>query len=277
MQKQLGLRIEGLCEMTVFKKPIDGSAVDNSVSNARSLNRTNSANLKLHSSSVFLRNTGLPIGIFSAALGATAPAQASLQNTLPFNIIQEDQAVEVRPYNQLQNNQIEQNTLRSLQEGARRSRKTWSELERSRLEQARQQQIRFEQQQQARSLPSQLPTTSQYPADGVYLYGQQPIINQPATTYFVFESQSGSVTGALYMASSSFDCVQGQISSESIALNITNSYSQETYAYALGLNPSIAQVASRFGVSASPNIDGFHQLSVSEQDRSILATCQAQR
>ncbi len=261
--------------MTVFKKPVDGSAVDNSASGTRSLNRTNSANLKPHASSVFLRNTGLPIGIFSAALGVVAPAQASLQSALPFDATQADQAVEVLPSNQLQNNQIEQSRLRGLQEGARRSRQTWNDLERSRLEQARQQQTQFERQQQEQALPSQLPVTSHYPADGVYLYGQQPIINQPATTYFVFESQSGSLTGALYVASSSFDCVQGKMNLESIALNVTNSYSQETYVYSLGLNPSVAQIASRFNVSASPNIDGFHQLSVSEQDRDILATCQA--
>ena len=273
--------------MTVFKEPVGESAVDSSVSGTRSLKRTNPANLTLHFSNAFLRNTGLPAGIFSAALVVAAPAQASLQDTSLLDIVQEDQAVEVLPYNQLQNHQveqspveqsqIEQNRLRSLQAGARRSRQTWSELERSRLEQARQQQVRFEQQQQEQALPNQIPTTSQYPADGVYLYGQQPIINQPATTYFVFESQSGSVTGALYRASSSFDCVQGQMNLERIALNVTNSYSQETYAHALGLNPSAALVASRFGVSTSPNIDGFHQLSVGEQDRDILATCQAQR
>ena len=282
--------------MTVFRELVGRSAVDSSVSGARSLKQTNTANLMLHFSNAFLRSTGLSVGIFSVALGITAPAQASLQDISLPNIIQKDQAVEALPYSQLHNQQVEnqqveqsqkehsqkkhsqkeQSRLRSLQEGARRSRQIWSELERSRLEYARQQQIQFEQQ-QAQALLGQIPTTRQYSADGVYLYGQQPVINQPATTYFVFESQSGSVTGALYMASSSFDCVQGQINSESIALNVTNSYSQETYAYALGLNPSVTRVASRFGVSTSLNIDGFHQLPVSEQDRDILATCQAQR
>lgn len=114
------------------------------------------------------------------------------------------------------------------------------------------------------------------PAHGTYHYGQQPIADQPETAYFVFESQGATVTGALYMPSSSFDCVQGRIIDQQMALSITDSYSQETYPYALTLNEPIIQVASQNGLIASPpNIDGFYPLPLRAQDRAILATCQA--
>lgn len=114
------------------------------------------------------------------------------------------------------------------------------------------------------------------PADGVYLYGQQPTPNQLETAYFVFESQRGTVTGAFYMPSSSFDCVQGQMRPDHMALTVTDSYSQEVSNYALGLDSASSQVASAGNVAvSSPSISGFYQLPVSERDRSLLATCQA--
>lgn len=114
------------------------------------------------------------------------------------------------------------------------------------------------------------------PADGVYLYGQQPVANQLETAYFVFEAQEGAVTGAFYMPSSSFDCAQGQIRADHMALTVTDSYSQEVSNYALDLDSSNAQVASTGSVIVSPpSISGFHQLPVSNRDRSLLATCQA--
>lgn len=113
-------------------------------------------------------------------------------------------------------------------------------------------------------------------ADGIYLYGQQPVPNQLATAYFVFESQGNNVTGAFYMPSSSFDCVEGRIGPREIALNVTDSYSQETSQYALGLETPATEVASTEGVfAAPPDISGFHPLPVSDDDRDLLATCQA--
>ncbi|MGD1897567.1 MAG: hypothetical protein ACFB16_11525 [Phormidesmis sp.] len=114
------------------------------------------------------------------------------------------------------------------------------------------------------------------PVSETYLYGQQPVANQPETTYFVFESKGADIVGALYMPSSSFDCVRGQMNNQRIALNVTDSYSQETYAYALRLDSSQVAVASQRGtVTAPPSIDGFYPLPVQASDRALLATCQA--
>ncbi len=112
------------------------------------------------------------------------------------------------------------------------------------------------------------------PADGVYLFGEQPVPDQLATAYFVFELQAGRVTGAFYMPQSSFDCVQGEMRDAEMALTITDSYSQEQYTYALALTQD-ALVASNDGVAAL-SLSGFHQIDqLSDTDQRLLSTCLA--
>lgn len=114
------------------------------------------------------------------------------------------------------------------------------------------------------------------PADGTYLYGQQPVPEQLATAYFVFEARSGDITGAFFMPSSSFDCVQGHIEGGEIVLTVTDSYSQDNYQYALALEMPAADIAQQWGiVNLPPNISGFYSLPVRDSDRAVLATCQA--
>ncbi|MEM9149749.1 MAG: hypothetical protein AAGB19_04775 [Cyanobacteria bacterium P01_F01_bin.3] len=113
-------------------------------------------------------------------------------------------------------------------------------------------------------------------ASGTYFYGEQPIADQPETAYFVFESQGTSITGALFMASSSFDCVTGRIVNQRMSLSVTDSYSQETYPYALTLSKPLVEIASQSSTISLPlSIEGFYPLPLREQDRAILATCQA--
>ncbi|MEL7501323.1 MAG: hypothetical protein AAFN18_02535 [Cyanobacteria bacterium J06554_6] len=112
------------------------------------------------------------------------------------------------------------------------------------------------------------------PSDGLYLFGEQPMPNQLATAYLVFELQAGRVTGAFYMPHSSFDCVQGNLNSTELALTITDSYSQERYDYALSLSQD-ALIASTGEVSAF-SLAGMHQIdTLSEDDLRFLETCQA--
>jgi hypothetical protein len=113
-----------------------------------------------------------------------------------------------------------------------------------------------------------------FPADGVYIFGQRPLPDQLETAYLVFESQAGSIVGAFYMPQSSFDCVQGRVQETQLSMSITDSYSYETYDYALGLNHD-TMVASTGNVSVL-NIEGFQQLDqVSDNDLRILNTCKA--
>jgi len=119
-----------------------------------------------------------------------------------------------------------------------------------------------------------LAETPALPADGLYLFGEQPVADQLATAYFVFELQAGRVTGAFYMPHSSFDCVQGHIQDSELALTITDSYSQEQYTYALALTQDtlIASTEQVTGLSLS----GFHQIdALSENDHRLLDACQA--
>lgn len=187
------------------------------------------------------RMVGLTVGTTALATGIVSPAQAEHLEFSPTGSVV-----------------AETSRLQQLQEGAKRA-----------------QAERFEQQpiDLIESQPAVL--DSNVHADGVYLYGERPAAHQTSTTYFVFEAQSGSVTGAFYMPSSSFDCVQGQISAAEMALQVTDSYLPETSAYTLALNAPTAEVASRINVPAPPNIEGFYSLPVSQSDRAILATCQA--
>ena len=157
--------------------------------------------------------------------------------------------------------------LQSLQAGARRA-------QRDRLQQAQ---------------PETFPAASSglSTGDGIYLYGEQPVHDQIATAYFVFERNTDAVSGAFYTASSSFDCAQGSINSDTIQLTITDSYSQESYGYAVGLasveeslgKTATAQLASQQAMALTQgaetiSIEGFYPLPVRARDRAILATCQ---
>ncbi len=163
-------------------------------------------------------------------------------------------------------------------------RRETAQLGRSQPEQARTERLRHLQAHLGQSASQleladshSLSTAVGHLADGSYLYGQQPIPDQLATAYFVFESQGGNIAGAFYMPSSSFDCVQGQMELEQMMLEVTDSYSQETSPYALSLTAPAAVVASQAGAvnAPPPNILGFYQLPMSNQGRELLAICRA--
>lgn len=234
--------------------------------------------------SPFIR-AGLSAGLLTAIIGLSGPAQAS--HPLGHADIETSVGAQLPMLTATQKpDQPGKTTAQFEQTRFERDRQQQARLEAAQSEQARLERLRLlqaqirprtEQPQLELASPAlQRPATASFSADGVYLYGQQPVPDQLETAYFVFEAQAGSITGAFYMPSSSFDCAQGHISNEQIVLNITNSDSQETYRYALALDADTSEVASRQGTVAAPlNIAGFHQLPVSDHDRSILATCQA--
>ncbi|NJL22762.1 MAG: hypothetical protein HC895_21190 [Leptolyngbyaceae cyanobacterium SM1_3_5] len=119
-------------------------------------------------------------------------------------------------------------------------------------------------------------TVSQPLANGVYLYGQSAEAEQLGSAYLVFEVRDRQVTGAFYMPHSSFDCFNGAIESNRLALNVIDSYEQAAYPYEIGLEQSDA-VATVGNTTITPvQIEGFHRIdSVSENDQRILASCQA--
>ncbi|MEL6778886.1 MAG: hypothetical protein AAFO06_16680 [Cyanobacteria bacterium J06597_16] len=218
---------------------------------------------------------GTAICTLGLAVGVAAPAQADT-GLVPY-------AHEAASYAPLQTEQSQAEAAPSAFEQAHTVRLQRSVAEQARLEKLHRLRAgisperRLPQSQIAqpqRQMPA--PTEVNRLADGVYLYGQQPRANQLATAYFVFETQNDQVTGAFYMPSSSYDCVQGRIGADQMALTVTDSYSQDVSQYALGLSQPAVEVASRDGYVATPSaISGFYQLPVSESDRALLATCQA--
>jgi hypothetical protein len=113
------------------------------------------------------------------------------------------------------------------------------------------------------------------PADGVYLYGQTPEPEQVGAGYMVFETVNQQLVGALYMPNSSFDCFQGRLEGSELAMTITNSYTQESYPYAVALATNDA-IAAAGDVPAPLSLEGFHQIDqLSENDLRILAVCKA--
>lgn len=116
------------------------------------------------------------------------------------------------------------------------------------------------------------PAVSEHLSNGVYLFGEKPLPDQLQTAYMIFEAQAGQVVGAFYSPHSSFDCFRGSVENTQLSLAITETYSQEEYAYALELEdtPIAGPGGSQFA------IEGFHQIdAVSENDLRMLSTCQA--
>lgn len=117
---------------------------------------------------------------------------------------------------------------------------------------------------------------NQFLEDGTYLYGESSQPEQIGQAYMVFEVKQGHLTGAFYMPSSSFDCFSGIATGNQLKLNITESYSQETYSHSIGFNNSsvVASVGSQGADKNNLLLDGFQRLpNLSQNDQRILNQC----
>ncbi|MBX2864165.1 MAG: hypothetical protein KTR27_11460 [Leptolyngbyaceae cyanobacterium MAG.088] len=110
-------------------------------------------------------------------------------------------------------------------------------------------------------------------ADGIYLYGQQPVAAQAGSVYMVFEVAGRRTVGAFYMPSSSFDCFHGDISSTRLDLTVIDSYEQTSHPYSLAVQAQPVLAAGEAATELS--INGFAPIDdLSELDETILETCQ---
>ncbi|MEB3252119.1 MAG: hypothetical protein VKO01_08285 [Cyanobacteriota bacterium] len=118
-------------------------------------------------------------------------------------------------------------------------------------------------------------TSSRFPAPGRYLFGQVPTPNQIGQGYMVLESTGSQIYGAVYFPSSSFDCFQGQVQGNQLAMTIVDSYSQEAYPYSVALVADTAIAATNLPQGLSPvNLAGFHAIpTMTDQDLSMLEMC----
>lgn len=127
-------------------------------------------------------------------------------------------------------------------------------------------------------MPSELSDDTSVPTiieERIYLYGESPQLDTVGASYLIFTAQGDRVTGAIFMPYSSFDCFRGQLSRETLALEITNSYTQELHTYAIALETEGTLANSAGGVFSDLHLDGFHALEdLRESELSILAVCQ---
>ena len=91
----------------------------------------------------------------------------------------------------------------------------------------------------------------------------------------VLESTGSRIYGAVYFPSSSFDCFQGQIQGNQLAMTIVDSYSQEAYPYNVALVTDTAIAATDLPQGLSPvNLTGFHAIpTITDQDLAMLEVC----
>lgn len=116
---------------------------------------------------------------------------------------------------------------------------------------------------------------SEFPANGVYLYGQSPNRDQLGRAYLVFEVSKDRVVGAFYMPNSSFDCFFGNLTANKLALTVIDTYDRTPHPYAISLAPN-GQVASSSSSAPSLSLVGYHRISsLSDNDQRILNICKA--
>ncbi|MEL6383613.1 MAG: hypothetical protein AAFQ89_14395 [Cyanobacteria bacterium J06626_18] len=125
-----------------------------------------------------------------------------------------------------------------------------------------------------------IPSTSegavtQFVEDGVYFYGETSQPDELGAGYMVFEAQDNQVIGAVFMPHSSFDCFVGQIGDRQLSMQITNSYTQESYDYAIALVAVDEPIASTGG-AVPLQLDGLVDLGAPrEAELAMLSICQA--
>jgi hypothetical protein len=133
---------------------------------------------------------------------------------------------------------------------------------------------------QSSTTPSSLETSNspqrQPLSDGVYLYGQSAQADEIGSAYMVFEVNHQQVVGAFYMPSSSFDCFQGEVQGDRLALNVTNSYEQASYPYSVDMATDTAVASSENPAFESIQLVGYQPIaSIDENNYKMLETCQA--
>lgn len=126
------------------------------------------------------------------------------------------------------------------------------------------------------SIPLDSQPTAAYDvlADGTYLFGESPSPDVMGSTYAIVSVQDNQTVGAFYQPYSSFDCFSGEVLSGRLAIDIVDSYEGTVYPYSIAVTTDDSLTAG--DAARAYTLQGFHRLdTLSDQDRNILATCQA--
>lgn len=113
-------------------------------------------------------------------------------------------------------------------------------------------------------------------ADGLYFFGAADHPDEIGHAYMVFEADSSNIVGAIFMPQSSFDCFRGQVVGHELALQITNSYTQEVHDYPIALMTDSDPIAMVGTPQLPLQLSGFYDLGAPrEAEAQLLTTCQA--
>jgi hypothetical protein len=113
-------------------------------------------------------------------------------------------------------------------------------------------------------------------ADGLYYFGSADHPDEIGHAYMVFEAENSQLTGAIFMPQSSFDCFRGQVVNNELALQITNSYTQEVYDYPIALTTAGDPIATVGTPQLPLQLSGFYDLgTLRETESELLAICQS--
>lgn len=125
------------------------------------------------------------------------------------------------------------------------------------------------------NLKQQTPTENSTLQNGVYLYGQSSEPNEIGAEYFVFEVDSGDVTGAIYYPRSEFACVSGTMTSKQINLTLIDPFTATPYDYSIALqDSSLMASASGQAPISSVELEGYQRIGeVSQNDLRMLNEC----
>ncbi|MGK7925767.1 MAG: hypothetical protein AB4290_11060 [Spirulina sp.] len=114
-------------------------------------------------------------------------------------------------------------------------------------------------------------------SEGIHFYGESANRDEIGKSYAILAVEAGQVTGAFYQPRSSFDCFRGTMPEGQLVLKITDSYTGETFPYAIAIEDTTLVASVGDLPTRQIGLAGFHPIDeISDRDRELLQTCQAQ-
>ncbi|MBD2311985.1 hypothetical protein H6G20_09970 [Desertifilum sp. FACHB-1129] len=114
------------------------------------------------------------------------------------------------------------------------------------------------------------------PANDIFLLGSSPQRQQLGQVYMIVKIKGNRVIGAMFSPFSVFDCFRGVVHQNQLALNLTESYTQETTAYSLNLTDSRVASSQNPTPDRSFQVEGLYSIeTITDNDLRILNTCEA--
>lgn len=113
------------------------------------------------------------------------------------------------------------------------------------------------------------------PIEGPYFYGQVAETGQLGATYVVMERHEGQWLGAIYQPNAEFDCFVGQLKSNHLAMEIPDTFTNETFAHHMPVEPETLVASAEGVVAPAPQLVGFETINtLTDNEHRLLNVCQ---